>query len=96
MKYRISIPLRIRVLLSAALTALAFLFLGAARIQDSIRTRQTEQETAKQSCRDIVSAWHRAIPERDRSAWNDLADRAPELCLRSLCLPAHASGTETR
>ena len=85
MKYLTVIPLRIRILLSAALAVLAFLFLGAVRIQDSIRTRQTDQDAAMERCRTILSVWNGTLPERDRAAWETLKDKDPAVCLRSLC-----------
>ena len=79
-------PVRARILLCAALTALAFLFLGAIRIQDSIRAQASERTDSDNRCRTILQSWTRAVPERERTDWNKLADEDPVICLRALCL----------
>lgn len=78
-------PARVRILLCAALAALAFLFLGAARIQDSIRTQTSERTDSAKRCRTILLDWNRAAPERERTAWDKLTEEDPVTCLRALC-----------
>ena len=78
-------PLRIRILLCAALTALAFLFLGAVRIQDSVRTQLSERTDSGVRCRAILLDWNQAAPERERADWDKLTEEAPLLCLKALC-----------
>lgn len=79
------IPVHVRILLCAALTALAFLFLGAVRIQDSIRAQSSERADSNDQCRTILQNWNRAVPEQERTAWDKLADEDPAICLRALC-----------
>lgn len=76
---------RVRILLCAALAALAFLFLGAARIQDSIRTKISERVDSGHRCQTILLDWNRAVPGRERAAWDKLAEEDPVTCLRALC-----------
>lgn len=78
-------PVRARILLCAALAALAFLFLGAIRLQDSIRTQISEREDSGTRCRTILLDWNRTVPERERSAWDKLIEKDPATCLRALC-----------
>ena len=79
------IPLRVRVLLCIALAALASLFLGAIRIQDSVRTQLSERADSGVRCRAILRDWNRAVPERERADWDKLSEENPMLCLRTLC-----------
>ena len=79
------IPLRVRVLLCVTLAALACLFLGAVRIQDSVRTQLSERADSGVRCRTILRDWNRAVPDRERTDWDRLSEENPLLCLRSLC-----------
>ena len=76
---------RVRILLCAALAALAFLFLGAIRIQDSIRAQISERTDSDNRCRTILLDWNRAVPERERAGWDRLTEEDPVTCLRALC-----------
>ena len=77
--------IRVRILLCAALTALALLFLGAVRIQDSIRTQISERADSGARCRTLLLDWNRAAPERERTDWDKLTEEDPVTCLRALC-----------
>lgn len=79
---------RVRILLCAALAALAFLFLGAIRIQDSIRMQISERADSGSRCRAILLDWNRAMPDRERPAWDKLTEEDPVTCLRALCSTA--------
>ena len=78
-------PIRVRILLCAVAAALASLFLGAIRNQDSVRAQMSERENSGIRCRTILLDWNRAVPERERTAWDKLTEEDPVTCLHALC-----------